>query len=213
MARPVKRSYDSSLRREQAARTRARILDAAGDLFERDGYGGTTIRRIADHAEVAVDTVYAVFGSKPRILTALIDHRLAPGGETSVLASADATAVRDEPDQREQVRRFARDIARISTHVRPVFEILRTAAAVEPEVAPIYREMEGYRAANMRQAAEWIAARGPLRMSVERAGDTVWALTSPDVARLLCDGRGWTEEEHAAWLDDTLARALLPGDA
>ena len=81
MSKPVKtRSYHSPARREQAARTRQRILDAAGDLFARHGYGTTSVRQIADAAQVAPDTVYATFGSKARLLTALLDIRLAPGG-------------------------------------------------------------------------------------------------------------------------------------
>ena len=76
----------------------------------------------------------------------------------------EAQAVRDERDQRRQIRLFARDIAAISRRVRPVYEIMRTASAVEPEMAAIYSEMEGYRLRNMRQAARWIAARGPLRV-------------------------------------------------
>ncbi len=77
---PVKkRSYSSVVRQESAAQTRVRILEAAGDLFVVNGYARTTIREIADRANVAADTVYAVFGSKARVLTALIDLRLAPG--------------------------------------------------------------------------------------------------------------------------------------
>ncbi len=73
---PVKkRSYSSAVREENAAQTRVRILEAAGDLFALNGYARTTIREIADWANVAVDTVYAVFGNKARVLTALRAHR------------------------------------------------------------------------------------------------------------------------------------------
>jgi AcrR family transcriptional regulator len=210
MAKPVKRPYTSTLRQEQAALTRSRILDAAGELFQTKGYGPTTIRQIADEAGVAVDTVYATFRTKVRVLTALIDARLAPSGDDSVLDRPEALAVRDETDQREQLRLFARDIAALSSRVRPVFELLRTAAAVEPEIAPVYAEMEGYRHRNMSQAVAWVAARGPLRVPVARARDIVWATTSPDVARLFCDVQGWSEDDYAAWLEDTLVRTLLP---
>lgn len=209
MSEPVKRPYASQLRREQAALTRARILDAAAALFTEQGYPATTVRAIADHAGVAVDTIYATFGSKPRVLTALIDQRLAPGGDTSVLDTPEARAVRDEPDPRRQLELFGHHIAAISERVRPISEILRIAAATEPEVAPIYAEMETHRARNMRQFAEWIATSGPLRVDVERAGEIIWALASPDTARLLCDVRGWTTEELGDWLADTLARTLL----
>jgi AcrR family transcriptional regulator len=207
---PVKRSYNSTARQQQAAETRIRIVEAAGTLFAATGYGPTTMRQIAEEAGVAVDTVYATFGIKARVLTALIDRRLAPQGETNVTEASEARAVRDEPDQRRQLHLFARGIAAISARVRPVFEILRTASAVEPEIAPVYAEMESHRAHNMRVATEWIAARGELRVPVERAADIVWVLTSPDVGRLLCEGRGWPEEEYASWLEDTLVRTLLP---
>lgn len=212
MSGPVKkRAYSSPVRAEQAARTRARILEAAADLFAADGYARTTIRAIAEAAGVANDTVYAVFGSKPRVLTALIDQRMAPAaGVTNVLDRPEARAVRDEPDQRRQLHLFAVDIAAISARVRPVYEILRTASAVEPEMAAIHAEMDGYRLRNMTEAARWLAAHGPLRVEVDRAGEIIWTLASPDVARLLCDVRGWSAEDYAAWLEDTLAGALLP---
>ena len=214
MTKPVKkRAYSSPVRQEQAARTRERIVVAAGELFLSDGYARTTIRAIAEAANVSPDTVYAVFGTKARVLTALIDQRLAPDpGVDSVLDRPDAHAVRDEPDQRRQLHLFARDMAAISARVRPVYEILRTASAVEPEMAAIRAEMDDYRLRNMRRAAEWIAANGPLRVDIDRASEIIWALASPDLARMLCDGRNWTEDEYAEWLEDALIRLLLRVD-
>ena len=209
MAPVKKRSYSSTVRKEQAAQTRARMVEAAGELFASNGYARTTIAAIAERAGVAADTVYATFGSKARVLTALIDVRLAPAGDDNVLDRADAHAVRDEPDQRRQLHAFARDIAAISARVRPVYEIMRTASAVEPEMATVFAEMDAYRLRNMSQAAAWIAARGPLRVDVERAGQIIWAVASPDVARMLCDVQGWTNDQYAEWLEDTLVRTLL----
>ena len=209
MAPVKKRSYSSTVRKEQAAQTRARMVEAAGELFASNGYARTTIAAIAERAGVAADTVYATFGSKARVLTALIDVRLAPAGDDNVLDRADAHAVRDEPDQRRQLHAFARDIAAISARVRPVYEIMRTASAVEPEMATVFAEMDAYRLRNMSQAAAWIAARGPLRVDVARAGQIIWAVASPDVARMLCDVQGWTNDQYAEWLEDTLVRTLL----
>lgn len=210
MSEPVKRRYSSPLRQEQAARTRQRILDAAAALFEADGYARTTINAIARAAEVAPDTVYSTFGTKARVLTALIDRTLAPAGEVNVTDRPDLGTVRDEPDQRRQVHLFARVITPVSARVRPLFEIMRTASAVEPEMAAVFAEMDGQRLRNMRRVAEWIAARGPLRVPVDRAAELIWTAASPDVARMLCDVRGWSQDDYAAWLEDTLAHALLP---
>jgi AcrR family transcriptional regulator len=208
-----KRKYSSLVREEQAARTRTRILEAASELFLERGYARTTMKDIAAQANVARDTVHAIFGSKARVLTALIDLRLVPDGTVAnVTQTPDAQAVRDEVDQRKQIELFAKFIAGISTELRPVFEILRTASAVEPEMAKVFEEMDRFRLSNMQTYAQWIAARGPLRVSSRQAGEIIWALASLDVGRMLCDEIGWTESQHARWLSDTLIRTLLPDD-
>lgn len=207
------RRYSSPIRDEQAARTRARILDAASQLFLEHGYARTTMQDIADLAGVARDTIHAVFGSKARVLTALIDVRLVPDGSVAnVTQRPDAQAVKQELDQRKQIDLFADFITGISTQLRPVFEILRTASAVEPEMAAVFEEMNRFRLDNMQTYARWIAARGPLRVSTKRAGEIIWTLASPDVGRMLCDELGWSQAQHARWLADTLARSLLPDD-
>jgi hypothetical protein len=144
-------------------------------------------------------------------LTALIDVRLVPDGSVSnVTRRPDAQAIKEEVDQRKQIDLFAEFITGISTQLRPVFEILRTASAVEPEMAGVFEEMDRFRMTNMQTFAKWIAARGPMRVSTRRAGDIIWALASPDVARMLCDELGWTQTQHARWLAHTLTRTLLP---
>jgi hypothetical protein len=90
--------------------------------------------------------------------------------------------------------------------------VLRTAGAVEPEVGQVFAEMERHRLAHMRQLAGWFARRGPLRVSRDRAADILFVLGSPDVARLLCDVRGWSQVQYAAWLETMLTCALLPQD-
>lgn len=211
MSKPVKkRTYTSSLRQEQAARTRNLIVEAASDLFVDSGYARTTVKDIAARAGVAADTVYDTFGNKVRILTAVLDLRLAPEGEPSILDTARPRAVRDEPDQRRQLSMFAQDMAGISARIRPIFEVLRTASAVEPEVAQVFAQMEQHRLAHMRQVARWLARRGRLKTNPDRAGEIIWALTSPDVGRMLCDVQGWSKTQHAAWLEEMLVCALLP---
>jgi len=206
-----KRKYSSPVRDEQAARTRVRILDAAAELFLERGYGRTTMKDVAERAGVARDTVHAAFGSKAQVLTSLIDLRLVPDDSvTNITERQDAQAIRSELDQRTQIELFAKFIAGVSTHLRPVFEILRTASAVEPEMGKVFEDMDQFRLKNMHVYAKWIAARGPLRVPTKRAGEIIWALASPDVARMLCDELGWSEADHAGWLADTLARSLLP---
>jgi AcrR family transcriptional regulator len=213
MRKPVKRRpYVSALRKEQAARTRMLITEAAAELFVSEGYARTTVRAIAERAGVAPDTVYAVFGGKVGVLTAVLNARLAPSGEASVMDRAESRAVRDEPDQRRQLHRFAHDMAGVSAQIRPIYEVLRTAGAAEPEVGQVFAEMERHRLAHMRQLTGWFARRGSLAVSLDRAADILFILASPDVARMLCDVRGWSQAQHAEWLETMLSCALLPED-
>ena len=207
------RPYSSPVRDEQAARTRERILDAAAELFLDRGYGRTTVKDIADRAGVARDTVHAVFGNKGRVLTALIDQRLVPDGSVAnITERSDVQAIKDETDQRRQLELLAAFLAGVSTRLRPVFEVLRTASAVDPDMGSVLAEMNGYRMQNMQTYARWVAARGPLRMSTKRAGEAIWTMASPDVGRMLCDDLGYSEAQHARWLADALIRSLLPDD-
>src|SRR5213083_2359267 len=64
----VKRRYESAHRQEQARQTRRAILDAAAMLFVDPGYAATPLTAVAAEAGVAVQTVYAVFGSKGNLL-------------------------------------------------------------------------------------------------------------------------------------------------
>lgn len=211
MAKPVKtRRYASAIRREQAEQTRARIVEAAGRLFEAHGYGPTTIREIAEEANVAVDTVYSTFGNKARVLTALMDRRLtAGGGQASIMDRPEAEAIRTEPNPQKQIAMFARDYSRMAQRVRSVNQILRSAAAVDPEMARIHQEMMGYRRKNWRRVIEWIAANGPLRLPLDRATDIAYVLASPETSAMFCETLGWGADEYAEWLEGTLTHALL----
>src|SRR4051794_2398198 len=83
-ARP-RRRYDAPRRRERAAGTRRRIIDAATRLFLERGYVGTTIPAVAVEAGVAVETVYRSAGGKAELLAAAVQAALAGGAERAEL--------------------------------------------------------------------------------------------------------------------------------
>ncbi len=139
-------------------------------------------------------------------------HDLAPGGQASILDRPEAQAILAERDPRQLLRLFARDYAAMSERVRPISEVLRTAKAVEPEMAAVREEMEGHRFNYMRTIVQCLASRAELRVPAGRAAQIIWALASPDVGRMLCDVQGWTADEYAGWLADTLATTLLAPD-
>jgi AcrR family transcriptional regulator len=64
------------LRQTQKQATRNRVIEAARELFDTQGYQGTTIRDIATHAGVSVGSVFTTFASKYDILSQVIHGRL-----------------------------------------------------------------------------------------------------------------------------------------
>ncbi len=60
------------------AATKARILDAAENLFADNGFRGTTLRAITTKAGVNLAAVNYHFGSKEDLLAAVLDRRLGP---------------------------------------------------------------------------------------------------------------------------------------
>jgi AcrR family transcriptional regulator len=63
-------------RQTQKEATRNRVIEAARELFDTNGYQGTTIREIASHARVSVGSVFTTFASKYEILSQVMQDRL-----------------------------------------------------------------------------------------------------------------------------------------
>jgi AcrR family transcriptional regulator len=215
MSGPVKRRpYTSTLRAEQAAATRSRILESARTLFTEQGYPATTLDQVAQVAGVATDTVLHVFGSKKGLLRAVLDVTIGGDHEqVAVLGREGPQAMRRETDQRRQIAMLAVGITEQLERIRPVDDILRSAAVVDPDASALRDDIQlRQRREAMTQIVTWITDNGDLKnhMRVEEATDIVWTLTSPEVHQLLRQHCGWDTERYQAWLRDTLAAALLP---
>lgn len=220
MSGPVKpsRSYHSPLRAAQARETRRRVLDAAAQLFLENGYPRTTIAAVATAADVAADTVLHLFGSKRGLLQEVMDVVI--GGDDEdlpLLERVDPQEMRRERDQRRQIAMLAAGITTQLERIRPMDDILRSAATVDVDVAALRENLQlDQRRAAMRSVAGWIAANGPLRTkgtgaeAIEEAAAILWTITSPEVHQMLRDHWEWTPAAYEDWLRRTLESALLP---
>jgi AcrR family transcriptional regulator len=99
-------------RGEKSERSRRAVLDAALYLFAHQGYRATTMRQIADRAEVSTGNVYHHFPDKDAIFRELIDEYMAITETdrfpfTRVLYGTDLF-----PDNLEQLGFAARDSVR-----------------------------------------------------------------------------------------------------
>lgn len=223
-----KRSYSSTRRRVQAGQTRRLILEAARRLFYERGYASATIESIAQNAGVAQETVYAVFGSKQKILRSLVDVTLVGDEEpVPLLQRPFIQAAALETDQRRLVEKFARDIYQIMVRMSPLFALLRATAKTDPEIASLLAGLLRERLKGMAFFVNQLRRIGPVRgpagvdstpavpsqvgPSTEGPVEaSVWVLSSAEVFDLLTGELGWNEEQYVAWLSDSLARLLLP---
>ena len=115
----------------QAARTRARIVEAAARLFVERGYAGTTIPAIAAEADVAVETVYRSASGKAGLLADAVRAAVAGGSERGDVAVTERPAIRRIIEERDPVRQlqlYAATQPGIWSRVGPLLRVLDAAA-------------------------------------------------------------------------------------
>jgi AcrR family transcriptional regulator len=210
VARPVKRAYVSPQREAQALATRQTILDAARRRFAATGYVGTTIQAVADEAGVAVQTVYAVFGSKRELLRSLLEAAVTGGQSEEPLSEGpDFRAIAQEPDPRRRAVMDAAMSTQISRRVAPIMQLLREAAAADPEFAATAKQITAQRLADMTAAVEALAGPEGKRGDLEEAVGTLYVLYSPDVFLSLTNDLGWSIKRYERWLAEMLYRTVI----
>jgi AcrR family transcriptional regulator len=84
---------------------RAAIVEAAVDVFLRNGYLGATTDEVATRASVSKQTLYKHFGDKQKLFAEIIQDSTIQVGEG--LANAAAAALRDATDVRKALREVA----------------------------------------------------------------------------------------------------------
>ena len=199
-------------RRARSERTRAAIVAGATRRFLAQGYVGSTIEDVAREAKVAVQTVYYVFGTKPKLLAAVLDASIA--GDASAVAVLDRPWVgrlRSAPGAEDAVALLVDAAVEIVTRAAPVYEVVRRAAA-DPDVAALLDETRRRRRLDQRRLIEILAETGHLAtdIDVSAAADVLYALVNEELVALLVQDCGWSTARLRAWTTDTLANQLLP---
>ena len=207
-----KRRYDTSLRQDQSARTRQRIIDVTRVLILERGYRATTVAAVAREANVHVDTVYQLVGRKPELIIELIEQALSGTDHEVAGEHRDhVTAMRAQPHAVDKLRIYAKAMSETHQRLAPLFLALRDASSADESALRIWRQISGRRAMNMRRLVGDLAETGELRagLVIEDAADTMWATNSPELYVLLTVERGWTAERYEQWLNETWTLLLL----
>jgi AcrR family transcriptional regulator len=200
-----KRPYHSPLRQEQALATRQRILDAALELFARQGYGATSIASIAREAGVVPETIYATFGSKRGIIEGLIERAAPP----SIVSGLDAEWEARTGDPAAQLELVA-DVATAFWSQNDTLATVLRQGTGDTEIADEWASRQkGRRELFGHQLGKWPDATFRAGLDREHAIDLVWVLSTDEIFHLLVRDRGWTPKAYRAWLVGTLRREIL----
>jgi AcrR family transcriptional regulator len=197
--------YRSPLRKERAEDTRRRITAAGLELFAERGYQATTVAAIAGAAEVAVQTVYATFGSKAGVLKAMLTEM-----EHYAHAPAWAKRIDAAAEPADKLREFAGWTTSILSVSRRAIMAAQQAGG-DRRIAELKAEGDRRRRDALERLVAAMDAEGVLRPGLDRrrATDRAWVLTSVELYLAATIGCGWPDADYTRWLGDLLVDQLL----
>lgn len=196
-------------RREKAAQTRGRILEAAYRLFCAGGYEATTMQIVAEAAGVAVQTVYFIFGTKARLL-AEVESRMVLGGASSEQSGQRpwVAQMQQETDPQKLVALFVEATADVLSRISPFVAALGPALPSDPQsVAARDRGRDEFFGVVIDRLAALRSLREGLTPS--RGLDIIRVVNTVEAYADLTTRRGWTVVEWKQWLTNLLCVQLL----
>jgi AcrR family transcriptional regulator len=203
-----RRPYRSTRRAEQAATTRRDVIAAAIESFGARGFAATTLQSVADRAGVAVETVYAAFKTKKRLVREAF--------EASVVGDAEPVALADRPEyaalamgsRRERLAAGVRMTCDVHVRSAPLWSALVAAAAGDDEVAGWLRELEANRRTEVERATALI-----FETTIEPTTlDLIVALLGPELFLKLTRDIGWDVDTYGRELS-RLMTLMIEDDA
>lgn len=174
-------------------------------MFVARGFAGATITAIAGRAGVSPPTVYAAFGGKGAIMTALLSQL-----EDDADAAAWRARIGAEPDPHRKLAAFAQWSRSLFGTNRAVLTAALLAAA-DPAVAQLHGQGDRNRRQWLVELVSALAEAGALRPGLDRrhAVDRAWLVTGADVYLRCTDGCGWSDDAYERWLTRLLHEQLL----
>jgi AcrR family transcriptional regulator len=187
--------------------TRNRLLEAAEAEFTAHGYAATTVARLAAAAGVSVQTLYLAWGSKRALLRGYMEKALAGGAGSPTEA---AERFPDDMPPGGRLDQLANLLTEIAERASTGWSLYRDAAAIDPEIADDWNELQTLRHQLFTHIVGGIPdnALAP-GLTRETAIDTAWTIASPESYDLLVNRLHYTLDDFHNWLKQTLSAALL----
>src|SRR4051794_7257509 len=142
----VKRRYDGGARRARAEELGHALLRAAQEQFVAQGYAATTISSVAHACGVSVESVYRRFSRQAPVLPAVVEEALRGDGPVPAETRSDAIPSTDLLDL---LTGWGRLSAEVSPRVAPLLLLVKVAAAHDPELSDVARNLDDSRRRRM----------------------------------------------------------------
>ncbi len=197
-------------RKQRAQATRQRILTAARAEFLDRGYVATRMAAVAERAGVSVQMLYLSFGTKPKLLGALVEAAVFGDEGVPPPESGWWARVQEAASASEMIHRLVIESGPVFRLASPLWLVAQVGATLDEDLAAMTREGDRLRARDYRRVVELAATKGTLKhgLDIDLATDILVALLSPTFYMELVKGRGWADDRALEWLADTLSTLL-----
>lgn len=205
------RKYNSTLRSEQAANTRQRILDAAAECFAAAGFAGTSLRDIATAAGVSVETV-KLNGPKSSLLIGAFEQVFAGSeGRENIVDREIGDILRSITDNDVFLERVVGFIAEGNRRASGLWAAFVAAASSDPVVREVLDDLLVRKRQDCRKAVAEFDRRGMISSDTARhqLADALSFLISTESHHQLVVHAGWSMKRYTAWLVEAVRRVVL----
>ncbi|MEM9465505.1 MAG: TetR/AcrR family transcriptional regulator [Actinomycetota bacterium] len=178
----------------RAAKTRAKLLDAAAVVVRREGVAAMTLARVADEAGVSKGGLLHHFGSKEELLAGLLEQTMAD-------AAASLNAMTDGDDRGSFARAYLEYVRRPDEHqADSATAIFAAAAAGDGELGAAVEVFEAWQHRLMHDDGLDPA----LGLLARIVGDGLWLIDLFGLARPSAADRAAVIDLVARLLDDPI---------
>jgi AcrR family transcriptional regulator len=202
------RTYTLRKRAQASEETRQRIIEAARELFSREGYHSVSLDEIASYAGVSRQTLYVQFNSKRGLLQELVAHLERESyGSTNIIEGA-----RRSSDPEGTIRRGVSQQLALFNRNAGLLRTFHAEANSDPDFRAVWQNGLDQRREAIYLLVVRIADATGIRegWSVEEATDWLWSLTSFQRYDELVLQRGWTPAQLAVRLVEAIDMVLKP---
>lgn len=193
-------------RSAKGRRTRARLLEAAKTVFERDGFLQARITDIAAEAGVSHGSFYHYFETKEALF-----REIAEEVEVRLVSMDDVAYPEDgRPEPIERIRAANRSYLRAYEKEAKIMRVIEEVSRYDDEVRAVRRRRDDYLAARLESAIERLQKDGLADKSIDTryAATALGGMVARFAEQMYIGGGNYDQEESVEQLTRLWANAL-----